>query len=81
MLAPHIIKTLQEIVGKENVTTEAADLLCYSYDATQQKFLPEAVLFPADAQQISRILKVANSEKIPVFPAGRGVAFPAAVCL
>jgi glycolate oxidase len=75
MLESRIIKSLQEIVGKENVATEPADLLCYSYDATQQKFLPEAVLFPADAQQISRILQLANSEKIPVFPRGAGSGF------
>lgn len=75
MLESRIIRTLQEIVGKENVATEKADLLCYSYDATQQKFFPEVVLFPADAQQISRILQLANREKIPVFPRGAGSGF------
>lgn len=75
MLESRIIRTLQEIVGKENVATEKADLLCYSYDATQQKFFPEVVLFPADAQQISRILQLANAEKIPVFPRGAGSGF------
>ncbi|MFA5516855.1 MAG: FAD-linked oxidase C-terminal domain-containing protein [Desulfuromonadales bacterium] len=75
MLEPRIIKALQEIVGKENITAEKADLLCYSYDATQQKFMPDVVLFPADAQQIGRILKLANGEGIPVFPRGAGSGF------
>ncbi len=75
MIQPRIIKALQEIVGKENVTTEPADLLCYSYDATQQKFRPDVVLFPADAAQIARVLKLANIEKIPVFPRGAGSGF------
>lgn len=75
MLDPRIIKILQEIVGPENVATDKADLLCYSYDATQQKFLPEVVVFPADAGQISLVLKMANAEKIPVFPRGAGSGF------
>ncbi|WP_305045808.1 FAD-binding oxidoreductase [Geoalkalibacter sp.] len=70
-----IIRILQEIVGKDQVTTERADLICYSYDATQQQYLPEVVVFPADAKQISLILKMANAEKIPVFPRGAGSGF------
>ncbi|MBE0598947.1 MAG: FAD-binding protein [Desulfuromonadales bacterium] len=75
MLEPRIFKILQEIVGSENVTAEDADRLCYSYDATQQKFLPDAVVFPADAEQIALVLKMANAEKIPVFPRGAGSGF------
>lgn len=75
MLDTRIVKILQEIVGKENVSVDRADLLCYSYDATQQKFLPDAVVFPADAQQIALVLKMANAEKIPVFPRGAGSGF------
>ncbi len=75
MLDPIVIQTLKDIVGAENVTTDRADLLCYSYDATQQQFLPEIVVFPADARQIAGILKVANAQKIPVFPRGAGSGF------
>jgi glycolate oxidase len=75
MLAPHIINALRQIVGAEHVTSERADLLCYSYDATQQSFLPEVVVFPGDAQEIGRILQMANAEKIPVFPRGAGSGF------
>ena len=75
MLEPHIIQSLQEIVGRENVTTAQADRLCYSYDATQQKFLPDVVVFPGGAGEIARVLKLANSEKIAVFPRGAGSGF------
>ena len=75
MLEPRIIKALQEIVGRENVSTDRADLICHSYDATQQKFLPEAVMHPGSAAEISRILKLANAEQIPVFPRGAGSGF------
>ena len=75
MLAPHIIKQLQEIVGNANVATDKADLICYSYDATQQQFLPEVVVHPASAGEISRIMQLANRERIPVFPRGAGSGF------
>jgi glycolate dehydrogenase FAD-linked subunit len=75
MLANRLIEELKAIVGDANVSTERADLLCYSYDATQQQFLPEVVVHPGSAEEISRILKLANRETIPVFPRGAGSGF------
>ncbi|HXV20962.1 MAG TPA: FAD-binding oxidoreductase, partial [Desulfuromonadales bacterium] len=75
MLEPRIIKTLQEIVGASNVYTDKADLILYSYDATQQKFLPEVVVRPASTAEIARIMQLANAERIPVFPRGAGSGF------
>ena len=75
MLKPAIIRQLQEIVGSANVATDTADLICYSYDATQQQFLPEVVVHPLTAAEISRILLLANHERIPVFPRGAGSGF------
>jgi glycolate oxidase len=75
MLDSSIIQRLQQIVGVDQVTSEGADLLCYSYDATQQSFLPEVVVFPGNTQEISQIMKLANSEGIPVFPRGAGSGF------
>lgn len=75
MLAPRVVRLLEDIVGAENVTTDATDMLCYSYDATQQTFLPDAVVFPESAEQISLIMKMANVENIPVFPRGAGSGF------
>jgi len=75
MLESRIIRILQGIVGKDQVSTDRADLICHSYDATQQQFLPEAVVYPASAEEISLIMKMANAEKIPVFPRGAGSGF------
>ncbi|WP_020677400.1 FAD-binding oxidoreductase [Geopsychrobacter electrodiphilus] len=75
MIEARIVRILTGILGKEHVSTEKADLLCYSYDATQQKFLPDVVVHPATAAEISLIMKMANSEKIPVFPRGAGSGF------
>lgn len=75
MIDARIVRILSDIVGKEHVSTEKADRLCYSYDATQQKFLPDVVVHPETAQEISLIMKMANAEKIPVFPRGAGSGF------
>ncbi len=75
MIDTRIIRILADIVGKENVSTEKADRLCYSYDATQQKFLPDVVVHPQTAAEISLIMKMANAERIPVFPRGAGSGF------
>ena len=63
---------LEDIVGKENVLTSKEDLICYSYDAQLKESLPDAVVVPEDAYQISEILKFANREGIPVVPRGSG---------
>lgn len=75
MLYKDIIKELTHIIGKENITTSKEDLICYSYDATNQKFLPDAVVFPKNADEISLILKLANKEGFHVVPRGAGSGF------
>jgi glycolate oxidase len=75
MLSEQIINELQSIVGKDNVFTSKADRICYSYDATQQSFLPDVVVHPGSTEEISRVMKLANRELIPVFPRGAGSGF------
>ena len=75
MLDSNIIKGLTSIVGAENILTEKQDLLCYSYDATQMEFLPDAVVHPANADETSAVLKLANRCGFPVFPRGAGSGF------
>ena len=75
MLAPPIIDELRKLLGPENVATDLQDLICYGYDATQMEFLPDAVVHPAGPEDVSAVLKLANREKIPVFPRGAGSGF------
>ena len=75
MLDSATIHELASIVGAENILTEKQDLLCYSYDATQMEFLPDAVVHPANADEVSAVLKLANRCGFPVFPRGAGSGF------
>ncbi|MBW6509188.1 MAG: FAD-binding protein [Desulfuromonadales bacterium] len=75
MLDKTIINGLEQIVGKEHVLTDKASLICYSYDATQRKFLPAAVVHPGTTQEISRIMALATRHHIPIYPRGAGSGF------
>ncbi|WP_243369986.1 FAD-linked oxidase C-terminal domain-containing protein [Geotalea sp. SG265] len=75
MLESRILENIKAIVGSENVATERQDLLCYGYDATQMEFLPDAVVHPGSVDEIAQVLKLANAEKIRVFPRGAGSGF------
>ena len=75
MLAARIIEELKRIVGPDNIATDRQDLICYGYDATQMEFLPDAVLHPANADEVSAVLRLANTESFMVFPRGAGSGF------
>lgn len=67
------IKDLKAIVGDQWVLTEKEDLICYGYDATPGFFkLPDVIVQPANAEEISQVLKLANREKIAVYTRGSG---------
>jgi glycolate oxidase len=67
-----VIPKIEAIVGREHVTTAEEDLLCYAYDATNQHCRPDAVAFPANANQVSDILRLANEYRFFVVPRGAG---------
>jgi glycolate oxidase len=68
-----IIKQLEDIAGKEFVLTAKEDLTTYAYDGTTTwSHSPDIVVLPDSTEQISRILKLAHTHKIPVTPRGSG---------
>ncbi len=73
MLKESLISELQKIVGKDNVLTSPEALKAYSYDGTTSWIHePDVVVFPTTTEEVSRIMKLANAEKIPVTPRGGG---------
>ena len=65
-------RKLQEIVGNAYCSRKKEDLVCYAYDATAAKYLPDAVLFPGNSQEISAIINLANEDGFSVIPRGSG---------
>ena len=69
------IQKFTDIVGDENIYSDKAHLIAYSYDATREHFEPDAVVFPRDEADISEILKYCNEHKIVIVPRGAGSGF------
>jgi glycolate oxidase len=69
------IQNLENIVGKENVYSDKAHLIAYSYDATRTRFEPEAVVFPRNTNDVSEVLKYCNENKVVITPRGAGSGF------
>lgn len=67
-----LLTALTAIVGKGNSSCALEDRICHGYDATKEQALPDVVVKPANAEEISRILLLANRKLIPVYPRGAG---------
>ncbi|MBL0309258.1 MAG: FAD-binding protein [Bacteroidetes bacterium] len=66
------------IIGKEFVLTDAVNIEKYGRDETDGvQFPPEVVLKPANAKEISAILKYCNEQLIPVSPRAAGTGLSA----
>ena len=71
-LTDSTFRKLQDIVGNAYCSRKKEDLVCYAYDATAASYLPDAVLFPGNNQEISAIINLANEDGFFVIPRGSG---------
>jgi glycolate oxidase len=68
-----IISQFQAITGEENVIIDPEKRYPYSHDETEDySFLPDVVLKPGSAEEISAIMKLCHEHLIPVTPRGGG---------
>ena len=68
-----MIDALRQLLGTEHVLTEPEDILPYGFDGTAVlKQRPLAVVFPADAAQVSAIIGLCREHKVPVVSRGSG---------
>ena len=64
---------LEEVVGREHVRTDEGALVTFSTDATPlERGRPDAVVFPATAEEVAGVLRIANEQRVPVVPRGSG---------
>jgi len=69
------VRELVEILGERWVVTDPEKLEPFSHDETptdQYSHMPEAVVKPKSAEEVSRVLQIANRKLIPVTPRGAG---------
>ncbi|MCI5147394.1 MAG: FAD-binding oxidoreductase, partial [Candidatus Electrothrix sp. AR3] len=55
-----ILQKIRDVVGKEGLLITPEERACYSYDATGQSYMPDAVALPKTPSQVAIILKLAN---------------------
>jgi alkyldihydroxyacetonephosphate synthase len=79
-----IYNQIASIVGEKNVSTQEADKIAYGRDAFPLKIMqyklptileqpiPDYIVWVDSAEQISKILELANENKIPVIPYAGG---------
>ncbi len=68
-----LIIQFEEILGKENVFFDAESKDKYAHDETENlHFIPDIIIKPRTAEEISKVMKICNLNKIPVTPRGAG---------
>ncbi len=66
-----ILENLKDIAGSR-ATAEASERCCYASDASQVKGMPDYVVRPMNAHEVSRIVSLCNEKSIPITPRGAG---------
>jgi glycolate oxidase len=70
-LNPEILSELEKIVGPSYIFTDEATRRNYGQDETEDlSFPPQAVVKPANTEEVAQILKISNTYKIPTVPIG-----------
>ncbi|MFD2209777.1 FAD-binding oxidoreductase [Virgibacillus halophilus] len=73
MLTNEMKAKLSDMVGIENVETDNASLLAYSYDATARyQAMPDAMVAPRNAAEVAAVVKWCNENRIPIVARGSG---------
>ncbi len=72
MISKAVLSEISDIVGLEHLITAEKTLADYATDATKLEFMPDAVVFPGNNQQVSQILQLATEKGLPVVPRGAG---------
>lgn len=68
------INNCRNIFGQENVLTDKAELITYSYDSTPgiPREIPGVVVFPENTKQVQELIFLARQTKTPIYPRGAG---------
>lgn len=72
MLLKSFADEFRSIVGNEWFLDTPEDLATYSYDGFLPEFKPDAILVPGSTDEISKIMRLANRERINITPRGAG---------
>ena len=73
MLAPEIIKKLQDIIGGQGVRSGPDELAAHGYDVGRDgRQIPWGMVFPSNAAQAAAVMVLAGRENLTILPQGTG---------
>ncbi len=68
-----MIEHFRKIVGNENILLSEKEREEYGHDKTEDyQFMPDLVIKPGSAKEVSEVIKICNENRIPVTPRGAG---------
>lgn len=70
MIANRVLDELRRVVGESHVLTSPEDMVAYAYDGTFAEHRPDAVVGPANTEEVAQVVEIAYREGIPVVPRG-----------
>ena len=66
------VERLRQIVGAGNVVWHPDDLLVFEYDGSIDRGMPNAVVFPLNTHEVSRVMTLCYEAGVPVVGRGSG---------
>ncbi|KZM56017.1 FAD-linked oxidase C-terminal domain-containing protein [Aeribacillus sp. FSL K6-1121] len=74
VVTPSHIEEIKSIVKTGKVLTDESDRFSYSFDGSFGTFLPDVVIQTKSVEELASLVKLANREKIPVYPRGQATS-------
>jgi glycolate oxidase len=71
----NIEKDLSKLLDKDQLLTTSEERICYSYDATNKNFQPDAVVLARSTDDVVKVMKYAQKNKVTVVPRGAGSGY------
>ena len=68
----YLVENLKNIVGDSYVIHEPEDLIVFEQDASVDRSIPLAVVFPASTEEVSDVVSFAYENEIPIVARGAG---------
>ena len=67
-----LVRELERLLGSSSVLSQPEDLLLYEYDGSVEKGRPDVVVLPTTTEQVSRIVRLAAQQNVPIVGRGAG---------
>ncbi|MEK3643734.1 FAD-binding oxidoreductase [Aeribacillus sp. FSL M8-0235] len=74
VVTPSHIEEIKSIVKAGKVLIDESDRFSYSFDGSFGTFLPDVVIQTKSVEELASLVKLANREKIPVYPRGQATS-------